>query len=304
MSLYRINKKLEIIHENPFKLEKELQQLCEDNLETIFNLKFVKSEFQSNNFRIDTLGFDNQTKSFVIIEYKKDKNYSVIDQGYAYLALMLNNKADFILEYNENCSDNLKRNDVDWSQSKVIFVSPSFTTYQKEATNFKDLPIELWEARKYENSIVQISQLQTSGSSESIKTISKKRKDISSVTKEIKIYTEDGHLKIADDNIVELYSDLKNYILNLGDDIKVKPTKLYIGFISNTNFVDIRIQKKSLKLWLNLTFGKLNDPLKLARDVSQIGHWGNGEYEISISNDEYLDYLASLIEQSYRLHKK
>jgi hypothetical protein len=58
---------------------------------------------------------------------------------------MLNNKADFILEYNENCKDTLKRDDIDWSQSKVIFVSPSFTTYQKEAINFKDLPIELWK---------------------------------------------------------------------------------------------------------------------------------------------------------------
>lgn len=154
---------LELIKENPFKLEKEIQTLTEQNLKLIFGLDFVKSEFSLNNFRIDTLAFDHDASAFVIIEYKRDKNFSVIDQGYAYLSLMLNNKADFILEYNECGKDILKRNDVDWSQSKVIFVSPSFTTYQREAINFKDLPIELWEVKRYDNATVSYSQIQTSG---------------------------------------------------------------------------------------------------------------------------------------------
>jgi len=50
------------------------------------------------------------------MEYKKDRNFSVVDQGVAYLNLMLNNKADFILEYNEMAYHSylkLKRDDVD-----------------------------------------------------------------------------------------------------------------------------------------------------------------------------------------------
>lgn len=147
MALFNITNKgqLENIKELPFRLEKEIQTLTENNLKTVFGLEFVKSELSLNDFRIDTLAFDKDAGTFIIIEYKRDKNFSVIDQGYAYLSLMLNNKADFILEYNENSMDSLKRNEVDWSQSRVIFISPSFTTYQKEAINFKDLPIELWE---------------------------------------------------------------------------------------------------------------------------------------------------------------
>jgi len=149
MPLFKIieNTSLENIKEFPFKLEKEIQVLTEDNLKSIFNLEFVKSEFSLNQFRIDTLAYDKEARTFVIIEYKRDKNFSVIDQGYAYLSLMLNNKADFILEFNENGKETLKRSDVDWSQSRVMFISPSFTTYQKEAINFKDLPIELWEIK-------------------------------------------------------------------------------------------------------------------------------------------------------------
>ncbi len=111
MALYKVIKdsEIEIIKEKPFKLEKEIQAITEKNLSKIFNLILVKSELSINNFRLDTLAFDRQSKSFVIIEYKKDKSFSVIDQGYSYLSLMLNNKADFILEYNENTKSNLKR---------------------------------------------------------------------------------------------------------------------------------------------------------------------------------------------------
>jgi hypothetical protein len=45
----------------------------------------------------------------------------------------------------------LKKDNVDWSQSRVIFISPQFTTYQRKAIEFKDLPIELWEVKKYSN---------------------------------------------------------------------------------------------------------------------------------------------------------
>lgn len=87
MALYNIDTKdkLDQISELPFKLEKEIQNLTEQNLAIIFKLDFVRSEFSLNNFRLDTLAFDKDTSSFVIIEYKRDKNFSVIDQGYAYL---------------------------------------------------------------------------------------------------------------------------------------------------------------------------------------------------------------------------
>jgi RecB family endonuclease NucS len=124
MPVFKINNsKLSEVKNVSFPLEKELQDITEKNLDNIFNLEFVSSEFRLNNFRIDTVAFDREIKSFVIIEYKKDRNSSVIDQGYSYLSLMLNNKADFILEYNEKMEHSLKKKDVDWSQSKVLFIA-------------------------------------------------------------------------------------------------------------------------------------------------------------------------------------
>ncbi|GAB4327467.1 MAG: DUF5655 domain-containing protein [Bacteroidales bacterium] len=305
MALFKIenNDQLESIREHPFKLEKEIQSLTEKNLKSIFGLDFVKSEFSLNNFRIDTLAFDRDSAAFVIIEYKRDKNFSVIDQGYAYLSLMLNNKADFILEFNENSKKTLRRNDVDWSQSKVIFISPSFTTYQKEAINFKDLPIELWEIKRYQNRTVIYNQVKTSGAQESVKTISKHDEAYEKVTREIKVYTEEEHLSKATEETKELYKTLKSAILNL-DELEVKPKKKYVAFVSGSNVVDIHIQKNALKIWLNLQRGDLYDPKGIARDVSSIGHWGNGDYEIVMRTEEELDYIISLIKQSINKNKK
>lgn len=79
MPLFKISESLQPIKEKPFKLEKDIQTLTERNLQSIFELDFVKSEFALSKFRIDSLAFDNESKSFVVIEYKRDKNFSVID---------------------------------------------------------------------------------------------------------------------------------------------------------------------------------------------------------------------------------
>ena len=136
MLLFKIiDDNLKEIKEIPFKKERELHKLCEANLERIYGLKYVCSGFSINNFRIDTLAYDQKNRTFIIIEYKKDKNFSVIDQGYAYLSLLLNNKADFILKYNECCRDTLKRKDIDWSQSKVMFQFSPLNVLKTESLN-------------------------------------------------------------------------------------------------------------------------------------------------------------------------
>lgn len=304
MPLFKIGQQLEQIKESPFKLEREIQQLTEKNLNSLLRLEFIRSEFSLNNFRIDTLAFDREAKSFVIVEYKRDKAFSVIDQGYAYLSLMLNNKADFILEFNESQNESLKRNDVDWTQSRVIFISPFFTTYQREAINFKDLPIELWEVKKYENSTIAFEQVQKASAKESIKTISRSDETVEIVSKVVKVFTEQDHLQKSDFETRELYEQLKERLLNMDDNVSVQPKKQTVGFkIDNNFFCDIVLQGKGLKIYLNLKSGELQDQKEVARDVSNVGHWGNGSYEIKLADLEDIDYISSLIKQSLRKNK-
>jgi len=304
MAILKIGNELKIVKEFPFRFEKEIQTLVERNLQTLLHLDFICSEFFLNNFRIDTLAFDKETNSFTIIEYKRDKNFSVIDQGYAYLSLMLNNKADFILEFNEKQKHILKRNDVDWSQSKVIFISPQFTNYQREAINFKDLPIELWEIKRFENDTLSFEQIQKTSAKESIKTISKNDETVEAVNKEIKIFTEQDHLQKTSSETLELYDEIKRRLISLGDDVTVQAKKQTVGFKVNNNiFCDIVLQGKGIKIYVNLKSGDLQDQKKVARDVSNVGHWGNGSYEIKVNDLDDIDYIISLLKQSFRKNK-
>ncbi len=304
MPLFKIGERIEHIKETSFKLEREIQKITEQNLATVLKLEFVRSEFTLNNFRIDTLAFDTEVNSFVIVEYKRDKTFSVIDQGYAYLSLMLNNKADFILEYNEQKNKSLKRNDIDWSQSKVIFVSPSFTTYQREAINFKDLPIELWEVKKYDNDTISFEQIQKASAKESIKTITRNNETVEQVTEELKVFTEQEHLLKAEFETRELYEILKERLINLHDNVTLNPRKHFVGFkVDGNTFCDVVLQGKSLKIYLNLKSGQLEDLKNLARDVSNVGHWGNGAYEVKMNDTEEIDYILSLIKQALKKNK-
>lgn len=304
MKLYSIQDKTKLkpVSNIKFDLEKEIQVLFEKNLEELFNLQFVKSEFSIKSFRIDTLGYDSENKSFVIIEYKKDRNFSVIDQGYTYMSLMLNNKSDFILEYNENCGGILKRDDIDWTQSKVIFVSPHFTEYQKHSINFKDVPFELWEVKKYENNMIGLVQHKTT-SDESISTISDDKSNVvNQVSKEVKVYTEEYHFKKnvrRDEKVVDLYNELKDRILNLGE-VEIIPRKEYIGFRKKRPFCDVVFYTDHLRILVNLKKGQLDDPKNFTKDMSGQGHWGNGDYEIRLSPNDELDYVMFLINQSYK----
>lgn len=287
------------LKEKPLKLEKEIQTLFESNLEIITGLKFIKSEFIIKNNRIDTLAFDPESKAFIIVEYKRERNFSVIDQGVSYLNLMLEYKADFIVEYNETQKQSIKRNKIDWSQSRVIFVSPFFTTFQKQSSNFKDLAIELWEIKQYENNILVINPIKKSKSAPSIKQIqSDKNSEISKVANEIIVYTEEDHLLNKSDGVKELYEAYKNAILNLPASIETEPKKLYIAFKKDKNIADIVLLKKGLKIFINKKKGELDDPKKLARDISNVGHWGNGDYEIIINDTQDLEYIMSLIKQA------
>ena len=38
-------------------------------------------------------------------------------------------------------------------------------------------------------------------------------------------------------------------------EIEIRPRKEYVGFISKTNFVDVKIQTKNLWVWINLKSG-------------------------------------------------
>ena len=303
MPIYKqTDNRLVPIKEKKVGLEKTLQNLVETNLSDIFGLSFVATEFPLNNLRIDTLAFDEEAKAFVVIEYKRDKNFTVIDQGYAYLALLLNNKADFVLEYNEKTKKDLRKNDIDWSQSKVMFVAQSFTKYQQEAIGFQDLPIELWEVKKYDEDLVSFNQVRASEKSESIKTVTK-NKDIERVSREIKQYSVEDHIKPSWSKAKELFDEFSQRVLELDPRFEIHPVKYYIGFnIENKNVIAVKVRTTKLLLELLRVQPKdLKDPEKRARyRKNSFEYYNKHITQFDINSDDDIDYAMSLVKQVYK----
>lgn len=283
-----------------FKNERQLQRLTENNLEELFNLKFITTEFQVDNLRIDTLAFSEETNSFVIIEYKNTKNYSVIDQGYSYLSLLLNNKAEFVLKYNQIFDKNKGKDDFDFSQTRVMFISPSYTTYQLKSVEFSDIAFELWKVSKFSNDTVLFDKVNNTNTSASIKQITNNDSNKQKVNREIKKYTEEDTLKGKNDDVVSLYDNLKEFILSNYEDIEIVHLKYYFVFkVNNKIIASVSVLSKYLKAWINLKDSDIKDPEDKIRNVSKIGHHGVGDYEYKITCEDDFYYFNKLFKQSY-----
>lgn len=307
MSLFKIKKtKFNNIKEDRFSLERDLQALVEKNLDEIFGLDFVASEFHIPNFYIDTLAFDEEAKSFVIIEYKKDRSSSIVDQGLNYLQLMLNNKADFILEYNEHNKDSKKRlgrDDIDWSQSRVLFIARRFTSHQIGSIGFRDLPIELWKATLYAGNLIDFTKLEKPEARESISTVTKSPQ-AKRVAREVKSYSARDHLANSSQKVKEIYSGLQERISELSPGVKEDPKKYYIGFYetgdrfikmkTKVNWVDIELKVGGKKR-------KINDPKRMLKNVSKDKYWNKLYQKIRIKDKNEIVYAFDLIQQAFRL---
>ena len=303
------------IERDAFKLEKDIQSLVEANMDTIFGLEFVSSEFSITEFRLDSLAYDEQNNSFVIIEYKKGSSYSVVDQGYSYLSTMLNNKADFILEYNEKTGKTLRRDDIDWSSSRVIFVSPSFNSYQKNSVNFRDVPFELWEIRKFEDGVVALEQ-HASSSKESIESVSSGTSSsvIKKVSGEVKVSSEEQLVAYMNAGMQSVWNAFREQLLDLsGTSTHTTQNYLAIKFDGNA-LLYVRFRKNEISCELPRgntypdgtrrgRFFEIDDP----KNVSKIRTWNwksgvsGSVYNFSLSKTEEIDYRMFLVKQRYEL---
>ena len=313
MALYKITKNnLLPVRLNEVGVERELQLLFEKNLDSIFGLQFIKTEVALNGLRIDTLAFDPESNCFVVIEYKKDRSSSVIDQGYAYLALVLNNKADFILEYNQGTQSSIGKNDIYWSATRVIFVASRYTPYQLGAINFQDLPIELWEARFYDNDLLSLERRTADANAASIKTVSSITSAATGkpnpVKAEIKTYSVNDLLPIDSKSRI-LYDDLMENIRSLDASLTEDPKKNYIGIKLGADWRVLFYINQS-RDGIRIDFARLQpsdvlDPEKRLQYNAKSFQYKNQHISsLFFNSSEDMEYCMSLIRQAYKRHVK
>jgi len=288
--------------------EKIIQNLIENNLSIVFpNVEFLTSEYQIDNLRPDSIAFDNDRGSFVIVEYKNVKHKGVVDQGMSYYKLLQEKKENFVLLYHKIKDKVLDpENDVNWDETRVIFISPQFTEHQKRASQSKgELPIELYEIAKFENGVITLNKI------EGEKPVGTKSKNTTVIR--LEEYSEDDFLKgkyrnpATSDKTKQLFFNLKNMILDTFPDIEIKQKKKYAGFYSKKDgaaLCSITSGKDKLNLAYSIRQKNFFPPSSfikymVKKDGKKIGHWGLGDYTSEIENKSDIEKAIPLLSKVY-----
>lgn len=294
LKLFKIgNGKVENKPPSTFKYEREIQKLCEENLQELFGVRFLASEHTTGNKhkgRIDTLGID-ENNCPVIIEYKLDSKENVINQGLFYLDWLMDHKADFEMLCLKAFG---KETEVDWSNPRLLCIARDFTKYDDYAIAQINRNIELIRYRLFDEGYIifelaSTTSQQIGGNRDSA--LPQKYKAI----KDIK--------ESSSEEILGLIQEIEDFIFALGDDVQKKELKCYYAYSRIKNFVclEIRPSQKKILLYLKVPFSEIENPPDFLRDMENIGHYGTGDTEITISSLQDFEYAKSLIEKSYNI---
>ena len=298
IKLFRINHdKVTELQSTSAKIEKSLQGQIESNLDIYLGVNFLATEYSTGSNhggRIDTLGID-ENGSPVIIEYKRAMNENVINQGLFYLDWLMDHKAEFELLVLKNIGKEQSEN-IEWNSPRLLCIAGDFTKFDEHAVKQMNRNIELIRYRNFGDDLLLLELVNVAEAQNGDTTAS-------STSKKQEYKTVSEYLEAANQELTNLYHSLRDYMMSLGDDVQEKTLKYYIAYKRIKNFACVEVHPQSGKL---LVFVKVNpDDIDLVegytRNVREVGHYGTGDLEITVRNQEDLEKAEPLILKSYEI---
>ncbi len=305
------------------QIEKSLQQLFETNLEPLLGVRFLASEHSTgpvHGGRIDTLGMDEDGCP-VIIEYKRAINENVINQGLFYLDWLMDHRKEFQWLVLEKLGSNVAKL-VDWSAPRLICIAGDFTRYDEHAVKQINRYIELLRYRRFEDNLLMIElvhapkvpRTSATSSSSNLNHVHEPSSGVSEPANGSKS-SSDGSLAAdsytsqhiayrisnAPPAVRDLYEAVSAFLSGLGDDVQVKELKYYVAFKRIKNFACAEVfpQAKVVTLHLKIEPSSVVLERGFTRDVSDIGHYGTGDLEVSIRNLDDFAKAQPLMQRAY-----
>ena len=281
-------------------IEKTLQTLIETHLEVFLGVRFLATEHstgKSHGGRIDTLGID-ENGSPVIIEYKRALNENVINQGLFYLDWLMDHKGEFELLVLKTLGKDAA-DSIDWSAPRLLCIASDFTKYDEYAVQQINRNIELIRYRRYGNDLL-LFELVNATTAQTQSAVSPgdngvKHKGVTSYKTATELFEQ------SSPDLRDRFEALKAFLLALGDDVQMKVLKYYFAFQRIKNFACVEIHPQSHRLLLFVKIDPSSIQLEkgFTRDVRNIGHYGTGDLEITIQNDDDLERAKPLVLKSY-----
>ena len=305
------------------QIEKSLQQIFEDNLETLLGVRFLSSEHSTgpvHGGRIDTLGLDEDGCP-VIIEYKRAINENVINQGLYYLDWLMDHRKEFqwlVLE--QLGSDAAKA--VDWSAPRLLCIAGDFTRYDEHAVKQINRNIELLRYRRFDSNLLMIELVHAPN----VARMSPAAVSIAAPPSDTSVSPQPGSLteltsapegnplsdpyasqriayRIANatPDLRDLYEAVSAFLSGLGDDVQVKELKNYVAFKRIKNFacVELYPQTKVVTAYLRVDPDAVTLEPRFTRDVRKIGHFGTGDLEVSMRSLDDFAKAQPLFQRAY-----
>ena len=302
IKLFRLNAgTAHALQSTTMALEKSLQTLIEGNLETLLGMRLLASEYVTGEVhrgRIDTLALDEDGAP-VIIEYKRSINENVINQGLFYLDWLLDHKGEFELLVHKTLGPD-KAEAIEWASTRLLCIAADFTRYDDHAVRQINRNIELIRYRQFEPDMLLLElATRTSGPSE-VPTSTPKTGSSASTGQTYKTMSETLK-ELPAGHLADLLDSVRAWINGLGDDVEEKLLKYYLRYRRLKNFatLEIRPQKGHLLVFVKVDPGSVTTEPGFTRDVSEVGHLGVGDLEITIGDHAAFERAQPLIQQSY-----
>jgi predicted transport protein len=263
-------------------------------LEAFLGVRFLASEYMTGKVhggRIDTLGID-ENGCPVIIEYKRSTNENVINQGLFYLDWLMDHKAEVELlvlkKYGKEAAET-----IEWSSPRLLCIAGDFTRYDEHAVQQINRNIELFRYKRYGSELLLLELVNAVTASP--------ENDGGTVIPptNVKYKTVSEYLEEADVKLQDLFESLKAYLLGLGDDVQMKTLKFYFAFKRIRNFAAVEVRTKALMIHVKTDPKSVTLEKGFTRDVSNVGHFGTGDLEITLKTLADLEKAKPLFLASY-----
>jgi len=188
---------------------------------------------------------------------------------------------------------------VEWSSPRLICIAGDFSKFDAYAIKQMNRTIELIRYVRFGDDLLLLEQINAVVAPPIPEDYVPGPKP--GPVKPTKYATVSDHLAKADAGVKALYEAVTDTLLGCGDDVQHKALQFYFAFKRIKNFACVEIKNTERKVVVYLKV----DPATVAltegftRDVTNIGHFGTGDLEVTIRSLDDLEKAMQLMEQSY-----
>lgn len=297
IKLFRIkDDHVEPLEGHSVALEKSLQLRIERHLETLFGVRLLATEYstgKTHGGRIDTLGID-ENGCPVIIEYKRASNENVINQGLFYLDWLMDHKAELELLVLKTLGQ-AAADSIEWTSPRLLCIAGDFTKYDEHAVQQINRNIELIRYRYYGDELLLFELVNAVTATTTAETTQPGTAGGASYR------TVTDNLADSSGSVRDLYAGIRAFLLGLGDDVSERTLKFYFAFRRIKNFACVEVGKTAglLRVYVKVNPAEVEVEESWMRDVSDIGHFGTGDLELTLRNLDDLEKAKPFLLQSY-----